>query len=216
MPTALEIINDGYARLNRLSPGETLGADEAAFGFTRLNLLVDHLSAKRQFLFRSVLTSAAQTGNITLAAGSWAAIPVGTKIISATANNEPLTPITMQQYNELYDTTTAGQPLVWAQDGLSNVYFVPVPSGETIKLQTQVGVATFADQTTNYTMPQGYQDALGAMLAARLAPTVLGSVPASVEREARAGAMAVGVHVPMIVDVHSYTKRSEHSRILTG
>lgn len=52
MTRALDIIIDAYERCNRLSPGETLSADDAAFGLRRLNLLVDELSAHPLFLFK--------------------------------------------------------------------------------------------------------------------------------------------------------------------
>src|SRR5882762_10501524 len=117
--TAIGIINDAYDHLNRLSPGETLGSDEAAKGFTKLNLLVDEMSAKNQFLYRNVLTSAVQSGAITLGTGSWAAISPGTEIISMTSNNRPMASITMQQYNELFAPTSAGESDVWAYDGFS-------------------------------------------------------------------------------------------------
>lgn len=102
MTRALDIIIDAYERCNRLSPGETLSADDAAFGLRRLNLLVDELSAHPLFLFKDTLTSVAQTGNITLGAGAWSAIAAGTEIIGAACDSLPMLPITVQQYNEQY------------------------------------------------------------------------------------------------------------------
>ena len=102
MTRAIEIITDAYERCNRLSPGETLSADDAAFGFRRLNLLVDEMSGQNGFLFRSVLTSAAASGVITLGVGAWAAISPSDEVVSATANNLVLSPITMRQYIEDY------------------------------------------------------------------------------------------------------------------
>ena len=215
--TAIGIITDAYQRLNRLSPGESLNADDAAFGFTRLNLLVDELSVKAQFLYKNVLTSAAQTGNITLGVGSWAAISPGDEIISATADNFALAPITMQQYNELFSPTTTGVPSVWAQDGLSTVYFYPSPTGQTIKLQTLTGVSEFADQTTTYTVPDGYKSALGAALAVRLAPSVLGKVQADLIRDETRCMKAVSSYRPAIVDIDSFTQpQFRGMRILNG
>jgi hypothetical protein len=202
--TAISIINDAYGRCNRLSPGETLGPDEAAFAFARLNILIDELGAEQEFLFRDVLTSVVQTGNITLGTGSWAAVASGAEIISATADNLPLAPITMQQYNELYAPTQTGIPNVWAQDGLSTVFLYPVPTGQTIKLQTRVGVSAFADQTTDYTMPPGYKSALGAMLAVKLAPTVLGQVPAELIRAEMRAMNSIKKYDPAVIDVYSY------------
>lgn len=203
---ALAIITDAYERCNRLSPGETLNADDAAFGFRRLNLLVDEMSASNTFLFKSVLTSAAQAGAITLGAGAWLAIAPGDEIVSATANNLRLAPISMRQYNELSQPTTTGMPTVYAQDGLGTVYLWPVANGQTIKLQTRTGVAAFADQTTNYTMPDGYASALGAALAVRIAPSILGTIPPYLLKAEIKCMGAISRYEPAIIDVDSFTK----------
>lgn len=202
---AIDVIQDAYERLNRLSPGETLNADDAAFGFRRLNLLVDGWSARQEFLYQSVLTSAVQTGNITLAAGSWATIPVGTDILSIKVDGVDISKLTMQQYSGLYSPTTTGSPVLWAFDGLATVYLNPVPTGQTIQILTRTGVATFADQTTTYTATQGYQDALGAALAVRLAPTVLGKLPGELVRAERSAMLGVMSYTPAVLDVYGYT-----------
>lgn len=221
--TALAIIQDGYARLNRLSPGETLGADEAAFAFARLNLLVDEMGADGLFLYKDGFTSAVQTGaTLTLGAGSWLAIApgaeiVGAVLVSTTNGNFPLAPITMQQYAEqIALPATASLPALYAYDGLATVYLYPVPTAQTIQLQTRTGVAAFADQTTAYTVPPGYQSYLGAALAGRLAPSVLGSVPPDIRAAAKAGAVVLGARRPSILDVYSYTQASRRESILNG
>lgn len=215
--TALSVIQDAYERCNRLSPGEALSADDAAFGLRRLNALVDELSARSQFLYKNVQTSAAQTGNITLGAGSWAAINPGDEIISVAADNFPLRPITMQQYNELYVPTTTGTPNVWAQDGLSTVYLYPSPTGQSIRILTRTGVASFADQTTAYTVPAGYSSALGAALAVRIAPTLLGKLPPELVRAEKAAMGAIDGYQPAILDVTSYSRpRRSVGRIFNG
>ena len=213
---AIDVIQDAYERLNRLSPGETLSADDAAFGFRRLNLLVDGLSAKQQFLFRSVLTSAAQSGNITLAAGSWASIPAGTEIVQVTVDGVVLSPLTMQQYAGLYTPTQTGTPLVWAFDGLATVYLNPVPTGQTVQLMTRTGVATFADQTTNYTSTPGYLDYLGAALAVRLAPTVLGKLPLELVRAEKAAMTGMAGFVPAVVNTRDFQTGRSTGNVLNG
>jgi hypothetical protein len=220
---ALEAIQDAYARLNRLSPGETLGPDEAAFAFTRLNLLVDEMSANNQFLYRDLLTSASVTGTITLGAGSWTAIVPGEEIVSAslvstTAGNVPLSPIDARQYNTwLGLPATAGDPRLYYYDGLATVTFFPVPTAKTIQLQTRKGVAEFADQnSTAYTVPPGYKSLLGAELAIRLAPAVLGTVPPALMAQAKACRTLVGNYNPAILSVYSYTRDRRRSTILGG
>ena len=202
---ALEIINDAYERCNRLTPGEPLSADDAAFALRKLNLLVDELSSQNLFLFQSVLTSAAQSGAITLGAGAWAAISPGDEIVSATANNLVLAKITMQQYNELYQPTVTGTPTVWAQDGLSTVYLWPVPTGQTIKLQTRITCVDFADLSTEYTAPSGYKSALGAGLAVRIAPTICGGVTPDMIRAEKSAMSNINNYQPAIVNVTGYT-----------
>lgn len=205
MTRALDIIVDAYERCNRLSPGESLSADDAAFGLRRLNLLVDELSAQSLALFRDVLTSAAQTGSITLGAGSWAAIAPGSQIISAACDNLPMMQITMQQYNEQYRPFVTGTPSVYAPDGFSTIFLWPTPTGQTITLQTRSTVSEFADQTTDYTIPDGWANALGAALAVRIAPNILGQMPSSL-LAAEAKAMgAVDKYEPAIVDVAGYS-----------
>lgn len=213
---ALEVITDAYSWLNRLSPGETLNADDAARGFTRLNLLVDKLSAKNAFLYQSVQTSSAQTGNITLGTGAWASIPAGTLIDAVSSNGAPVSPISMAQYQAIFDTTTTGSPMVYAQDGLANVFFVPVPNGQTLKVLARFGVSEFADQTTQYTVPQGYKAMLGIALAVSLAPAVLGKIPPELLREQKSAMDAIGNYIPAIVDAVGYCNSKPVGNILSG
>lgn len=202
---ALSIIQDAYERLNRLSPGETLSADDAAFGFRRLNLLMDEMSAVNAFMFRNVLTSSAQTGNVTLGAGAWAGINPGDDIISATANNLTIAPVSMKQYNEIYQPNISGLPSVWAQDGFSTVYLWPVPAGHVIKLQTRLAASKFADLTTDYVMPDGYESALGAGVAVRIAPSVIGKLPPQLVDAERKLMSAINKYEPAILNVDGFT-----------
>lgn len=206
MVQALAVIQDAYERLNRLSPGETLDADTSALGLRRLNLLVDELSAIQQFLFQDVILSAPQTGNITLAAGVWAAIASGNDVISAASNGLPLVQITMQQYNAIFNQAQTGSPTVYAADGLAAIYLWPVPTGQTLRLQYRVGAGVFADYTTDYSMPAGYRAALGAALAVRLAPSVLGKVPPELSRAESKCMNAIDAYSPSIVDVGSFSR----------
>lgn len=212
---ATEIITDAFERLNRLSPGETLNADDLAFGLRRLNLLVDEWSAKAPFLYKSVLTSAAQTGHITLGAGDWAAIPVGSQIVSMSVDGLPINPLSMQRYNGLYEPTTTGAPDVYAHDGYATVYLYPVATGQTIQIQTRVGASIFADATTDYTVPQGYENALGAALAVRCAPAILGRLPIELVRDEKSATVSLIGYMPAILDVTGYT-RPVRPNILTG
>ncbi len=203
--TALAIIQDAYARMNRLSPGEALSADDAAFAFARLNVFVDELAGQNLYLFHDVLTSNVQSGPITLGTAPWAGITPGDEIVSVTQNNVALSPITMQQYNELYQPGIQGPPSVYAVDGFATVYFWPVPNGQTIKIQSRTGIQQFADQTTVYVFPDGWNAALGAGLAVRCAPAILGQIPASLELAEKRCLDGVDFYDPKIIDVDAFT-----------
>jgi hypothetical protein len=217
---ALDAIQDAYSRLNRLSPGETLGPDEAAFAFTRLNLLADEMSANNLFLYRDLLTSASVTSTITLGAGSWTAILPGEDIVSAAlvtaGGNTPLDPIDARQYNTWLGLPgTTGDPRLYYYDGLATVTFFPVPTAKTIQLQTRKGVAEFADlNTTAYTVPPGYKSLLGASLAVRLAPPVLGKLPPDLLRAEKACLSLVSKYDPAILSVYGYTSGRPASILL--
>jgi hypothetical protein len=208
--TALSVITSAYKRCNRLSPGETLSADDAVAAFDVLNEFVDELSAQPAFCFLSTLTSAPQSGNITLGSGAWAAVAPGDDIASATADNLAMSLITMQQFNELYQPTVTGRPTIWAQDGLGTVYLWPVPTGHTIKLMTRNPVAQFADLTTSYTVPDGWKAALSAGLAVRIAPVITGRVTPELERRARDALSAVCHYEPAIYGVETFTKSRQY------
>lgn len=216
MTSALEIIGDAYERCNRLSPGETLGADEAAFGFRRLNAFVDELSAAPAFLFRNLITSVAQSGHITLGVAAWAAVSPGDDIVSLAADGWLLGSIEMTQYNEIPVQTTVGMPDRYAPDGFDKVYLYPVPNGQLLRMQTRRTVSAFADQTTDYTLPAGWKAALAAGLALRMAPNIMSQIPASLATAAKTCLNAVWSYKPAIVDVYTYTQPAGHGNILTG
>lgn len=215
---ALEIITAAYEACNRLSPGEALSADDAAFGLRRLNLLVDEMSSDNGFLFQNIIISATQTDHIVLGAGSWAAIAPGGEIVSAAADDVAMSPITMRQYNEMGATAVSGSPMFYAPDGLSTVFLYPVPTGQTIKLQTRVGVPEFADYETEYTVPSGYKSALAAALAVRIAPAIMGSIPNQLLRAESKLMAAINKYEPAIISVDSFTdlRYSGVSRFLSG
>lgn len=205
---ALDIIKSAYQRCNRLSPGEVLNDDDAAFGFDRLTDLVDELSAQATFLYRDILTSAAQTGHITLGAGAWSAIAPGERIVGATCDNLPLAPITVQQYSEQYRPHSSGTPSVFAHDGMATVYLEPTPAGQVVTLQTRATVSRFADLLTVYAAPDGWRNALAAALAVRIAPNILGQIPASLLRAEKVAMGTVDGYTPAIVDAADYTGAS--------
>lgn len=201
--TAQGIIEDAHERCNRLSPGESLGGDDLARGLRRLNLLVDELSAQNLFLFQSVTASAAQSGAIVLGLGDWDTIAPGSQIVGASCNGVPLSPITAQQYGEIAAPGTVGTPSLYAPDGLDTVHLYPVPSGQTVTLQTRQGVTTFTSLDAEYLMPPGYASALGAALAVRIAPAIMGSIPQYLLTAEAQAMRRISRYEPAILDQRS-------------
>jgi hypothetical protein len=193
MTTARQIIEGALGfGLNRLSPGETLDADTAATCLVALNNIADAMNGGGSFLFREILTTSSAISTATGTIGStWAGLSPGVEILGATYNDgsqdDEMHAMTMAQYAAIADKTIASEPSNYAHDGYATVYFYPVPTGQTVTVRTKQVVSDFADLDTDYGMPKGYKSHLADMLAERMAPSLIGSIPAPV---ARAAAMA--------------------------
>lgn len=190
MTKAREIIS-GALRfgLNRLSPGETLDADTADVCLEALNSIADEMNGGKSMLWRQILTAGTVTGATGTLGSTWAALAPGDQLLGATYTDGlqtvTLSEMTIQQYHGIPQKTQSGTPQYWAHDGQALVYFYPAPTSSSVTLRTQAAVADFADLDTDYVMPKGYKSAFQALLAKKMAPTMLGSIPASVERDAR-------------------------------
>ena len=79
-----------------------------------------------------------------------------------------------------------------AASPLGTLYFWPLAgSAVTVKLAVRSQLATFADLTTDYTLPDGYEAAIVPSLAEKLAPYFERAVPPIVARDAAAGRAAI-------------------------
>ena len=192
MTTARSIVTGALTfGLNRLSPGETLDPDTAAVCLDALNHIADELNGQKAFLFREVLTtSSAITGTSAALGVAWPTLAPGDQIEGATVQytggmDVPLDPLTMGQYAVISIKTTASLPRYFAHDGLATVYFYPAATGQTVTLRTRQVVSDFADLDTDYSMPKGYKAALSALLAEKMAPTMLGGVSPAVAQAAQ-------------------------------
>jgi hypothetical protein len=211
MTTARTIISLALEAMNKLSPGEVLNDDLAAVCMRRLNAIADDWSAGRDMTPQDVIASGAVTGpSLTLGTAPFAAIAAGEEIISAQADGFPMTPITMQQYNDIRLKTQGGRPEVYAWDGMSTVYLYPAATGNTVNLLTRAQFASFVDLDTAYTLPSGYQGAFAASLSVALAPALLDGVPPGLlqaEKKALFNVRNANVR-PAIVSANPLTPRA--------
>lgn len=189
MTTARSIIVGALTfGLNRLSPGETLNADDGAVCLDALNHIADELNGSKSFLFREVLTTSSPITGASAALGvAWPTLAPGDEIAGATLGDEAdhMDALTMAQYAAITDKVSAGSPRYYAHDGLATVYLYPAASGQTVTLRTKAVVGDFADLDTEYSMPKGYKSALSALLAEKMAPTMVGGVSAPVAQAAQ-------------------------------
>jgi hypothetical protein len=196
MTTARQIIEGALGfRLNKLSPGETLDADTGATCLTALNELADEMNGGGSFLFREILSVGTVTSAIGTIGTTWASLSPGVRVLGATYDDGSgaveLSPLTMAQYAIIADKTTPGEPHSFAPDGYASVYFYPVPTSVDITLRTKQTVSEFADLETDYGMPKGYRTHLSALLAEKLAPSLVGGVSPDVARGARLARQAL-------------------------
>jgi hypothetical protein len=203
MTTARQILQDALTfSLNRLSPGESADADTLDVGLRALNSVVDEWNGVKSFLFQTIITSSAAP--ISASSGTlgvtWVGLAPGDEILGATyllnGMDFPMAPLTMRQYHErVANKSETSEPEFWAHDGLSTVYFYPIPNSKTIKLRTKAAVSEFADVDTDYTMPAGFRSALSDCVAERLAFVMLGGVPPNIANGARAARNRIAAQV---------------------
>lgn len=192
MTTARTIITLALEGMNRLAPGEVIDADLAAVALRRLNAIADDWSGGREMMPQDLIVSGAVTGqSLALGVGLFAAIMPGDEIMSAQADGYSMDPITMAQYNNIFNKAQGGRPYVYAPDGLSTVFLYPAATGNTINLLVRKAFTVFADLDTNYVMPSGFQGAFAASLSVALAPTIMGGVPPDLVKAKREAMFAV-------------------------
>jgi hypothetical protein len=189
--TARSIIRGALSfHLNRLSPGESEDADTFNTCLDALNFIADEWNGSKSFLFKTVRTAGTVTGASGTLGSTWALSP-GVQILGASYNDGSIdvdmAELTIAQYQSIPTKTTSGEPHYWAYDGLATVYVYQVPTSRSVTLRTKGEVSDFADLDTDYSMPKGYKSALAACLAEKVAPVMLGLIPASVATAARLG-----------------------------
>ena len=208
MTTARAIITNALSfRLNVLSPGEAIDPDIGARCLLALNDVVDRINGGKSFLFREILTrSTAITGKYGTLGTDWASIAAGDQILGATVEyatglDVPMDPITMGQYANVAIKALTTYPAYYAHDGQSQVFLYPAATGHYITIRTGQVFADFADLDTDYTMPKGYQSALADLVAERVAPSLLGQVPAPIfgAAESARNRLAAQAVVPAIL-----------------
>lgn len=182
MTTSLQIIESAMSKINILSIGEVVSAEDSQLGLDRLNALIDALLIEPTFQFQSTETTftlPASTQTRTIGTGMQINVARPTRIepsfVRVDGIDYPLEPIGENEYNAItLKTVSSFVPSVCFFDSGSPtglVYFWPTASVSCeVHLFTLTALTQFADLTTDYTLPPGYQRYLEFALAVEIAP----------------------------------------------
>ena len=191
--TANDLIERTLKTIGVLASGETPSAGDAADAFVILNGMVDSWGTQRLTVYTTARTAfdlTASTQDYTIGTGGtfniarpvWivAASIIPDKDASSAQKIElPITSAlnTTEWQQVAIKGTTSTYPLEFYYDkawtaGLAtiSVWAVPSTSSSQLALYTPTALVQFADRTTDYTFPPGYEEALRYQLAMRLAP----------------------------------------------
>jgi hypothetical protein len=190
--TGQELTAEALEEIGVLGAGQTSSAEDADAALRRLNRLIDALGLDRLFLHevrRVQHTLSASTASYTIGTGGTINTPRPTWIdrarlvidTAATPQTEmPVEVFSPQRWQEIpqkSQTNTYIQGIHYRHDftaaELGTIDVWPVPTLGTTALVLYMpgtAVTAFANLATEYSLPQGYADALIYNLAKRLAP----------------------------------------------
>jgi hypothetical protein len=191
--TANDLITRTMKTLGVLASGETPSSDEIDDGLTVLNNMVDTWSTERLSIYtvaRGVFNLSASTQDYTIGSGGtfnivrplWiqAASIIPDKTAASSQILELPIPVglTISQWQEVaIKGLTSTYPTQFFYDdnwvsGKATISVWPIPDNSNCQLvlYTPTALTQFADLTTEYTFPPGYEEALRYQLALRLGP----------------------------------------------
>lgn len=219
MTTAREIIDDSLYALNKLSIGETADSATLTVCLRILNNVVDEMCGGRSLLFReAIIASGSAISTAASAMTAWSGLAAHDPILGMSwsdtsgGDQTPMSEITMQQYHEMRDKAMTGEPEYWAFDGTS-VFVYPVPVSKYLHVRAKLNITTFADTTTDYSMPKGYRSGFADILALKLAPIMGGGTP-QIQMAANAAKLRLLAQAvsPAIVDATNRRDRFDITR----
>jgi hypothetical protein len=190
--TANELISRSLKTIGVLASGETADSDSVSDSLVVLNNMVDSWATNRLTIYtvtRNVLDLSSSTQEYTIGTGGTfnivrpvtierASIILDKNAASTEKIELPIAgPLTESKWQEIaIKGTTSTYPTKFYFDkawtaGLAKISVWPVPDNSNVQLVLYVPTALtqFADLTTAYTFPPGYEEALRYQLSLRLA-----------------------------------------------
>lgn len=202
---ALTLIKSAMVDIGTLQPGEDPSASEAQDCLSRLNQWIDGLANQRQSIYYVPCTTkvlTASTASYTVGLGGDINIirPLWIDRANLIYDNgaTPATEILLRMYSDeewqlvaqksLTATYSTGVYYDYSYSaGLSRLYVWPIPTVSTTTLVLycpQQALTHFADLTTDYTFPPGYERMLRTNLACEISPMFQVSVTPDIRRQA--------------------------------
>jgi hypothetical protein len=182
MPSAYEIITKSMKILGALGQNEVPTSSEADDGLIALNDMLDSWSTDRTFIY----TITQETFNLVQGQQSYTIGPGGdfnttrpididNLVVTFNGQDYPVQRINSQDYSTIpQKTLETGIPEYFYYDAnfpSATLYLYGAPtSGGTISIGKWAQLSQFADLTTQYTFPPGYNRALRYNLAQEIAP----------------------------------------------
>ncbi len=202
MTTALTLITDAMSQAGLTEAGQSLPAEESAYGLRVLNRMMGKWSQMR--LLFPVLTeySVPLTGAASYTIGPTGGV-VGARplkvnhatAIDANGLEYEVLVRNREQWDAIADKSLTGGPPVeiWyaAENTDGRVYVYPKASGYTLKLDAQALLASFPSLATDLELPEGYEAAIVPCLADELCSSYGVQTPADVLRRAAGGVRAI-------------------------
>lgn len=188
MPSANDFAAAALRLLNVIQPGEDPPSEDGTVAFDVLNRWIDALGTQRQtiyFLTRTTLTLVSGTASYTIGTGGtiniarplWidhAGLVIDTS--ASTVSEVTIRVLTDDEYARWSQKTLQSSlaAAIWYDHnwsaGLGLIRPLPIPNVGTTQLvlYTPTAIVQFADQSTDYTFPPGYQRAIVHNLAQEL------------------------------------------------
>jgi hypothetical protein len=195
--TAAKIIGQSLGLLGIRSSADPVTGADAVICLERLNTLLDAWKVQPGYAYAATTISGALGAGVAsltigptgdLATTRPVRIEMGTKY-TVDGFDYPIRPVTRQDFEEeRLKTLQARGPCVvhynpTLPDGV--LHFWPTPSASvTLTVLMQVQLTAFADLTTDYSLPPGYERALVFTLAEEVGPDFERDVPPTVSKNA--------------------------------
>jgi hypothetical protein len=181
MTTARSIIEQASRKIHVLGRGQTLSAEEANDALKALNTLLSSFSAEAGTIFNKSRETFPLTGvqSYTIGpGGNFNTTPpiiiLSAYISSGALDYPPLEQKTVGEYDTIALKNVGGSPEIFYYDNslpLGRIWLYPVAaSGYTLTITSLKALTSFADLTTDYTLPDGVEMMLVFNLGVILCP----------------------------------------------